>query len=54
MTRAQDVDEQKKKAIMEQLWLTYFNDTLLEKGVITEEQHNKMRVMVQNRTMARA
>ena len=54
MAKTQNMNEQKKKAIMEQLWLTYFNDTLLEKGVITEEQHNKMRVMVQNRTMARA
>lgn len=38
--------EQKKQAIMEQLWLAYYNDTLFAKGLITEEQRNKMRFMV--------
>ena len=35
------MSEQKKQAIIEQLWLTYFNDTLYEKGLITEDQRNK-------------
>ncbi len=42
--------EQKKQVIMEQLWLTYFNDTLFAKGLITEEQRNKLRVKIKNRT----
>lgn len=54
MEKAQDMNDQKKKAIIEHLWLTYYNDTLLAKGVITEAQHNKMRVMVNRRTTARA
>lgn len=34
---------------MEQLWLTYFNDTLYEKGVISEAARNKMRIKIKNR-----
>ena len=45
--------EQKKQAVMEQLWLTYYNDTLFAKGMITEEQRNKMRVMIKSRTAAK-
>ena len=45
--------EQKKHAVMEQLWLTYYNDTLFAKGMITEEQRNKMRVMIKSRTAAK-
>ena len=39
---------------MEQLWLTYYNDTLFAKGLITEEQRNKMRLMIKSRTAAKA
>lgn len=42
--------EQKKEATMEQLWLTYFNDTLYEKGIISETARNKMRIKIKNRT----
>lgn len=45
--------EQKKQTVMEQLWLTYYNDTLFAKGMITEEQRNKMRVMIKSRTAAK-
>lgn len=41
------VSEQKKREICEQLWLTYFNDALFAKGLITEDQRNKMRVKIQ-------
>ena len=33
---------------MEQLWLTYYNDTLYEKGVITEDERNKMRIKIKS------
>lgn len=46
--------EQKKQVVIEQLWLTYYNDTLFAKGLITEEQHNKMRLMIKSRTAAKA
>lgn len=49
----QDMNEQKKQAVMEQLWLTYYNDTLFAKGMITEEQRNKMRVMIKSRAAAK-
>ena len=45
--------EQKKEAIMQQLWLTYYNDTLFAKGEITEEERNKMRLMIKSRTAAK-
>lgn len=41
--------EQKKERVLEKLWLTYYNDTLYEKGLITEQQRNKMRVMIKTR-----
>mgnify|MGYP003486413542 FL=1 len=48
--RKQFMNEQKKQAVIEQLWLTYYNDTLFAKGVITEDQRNKLRVMIKSRT----
>ena len=45
--------DQKKQAVIEQLWLTYYNDTLFAKGLITEEQRNKMRVTIKSRTAAK-
>lgn len=49
----QGMNEQRKQAVMEQLWLTYYNDTLFAKGMITEEQRNKMLVMIKSRTAAK-
>ena len=45
--------EQKKQAVIERLWLTYYNDTLFAKGLITEEQRNKMRIKIRNRSASR-
>ena len=44
--------DQKKQAVIEQLWLTYYNDTLFAKGLITEDQRNRMRLMIKSRTTA--
>ena len=49
----QSMNEQKKQAVIEQLWLTYYNDTLFAKGMITEEQRNRMRLMIKSRTAAK-
>ena len=49
----QSMNEQKKQAVIEQLWLTYYNDTLFAKGMITEDQRNKMRLMIKSRTAAK-
>ena len=45
-----EVSQQRRQSIMEQLWLTYYNDTLYEKGVITEDERNKMRIKIKSRT----
>lgn len=44
-----EMTEQKKRSVMEELWLTYYNDTLYEKGVITEDERNKMRIKIKSR-----
>lgn len=31
-----------KQSVIEKLWLIYFNDTLYEKGLITETERNRM------------
>ena len=41
--------ERKKQSILERLWFTYYNDTLLEQGVITKDEHDKMRVKIKTR-----
>lgn len=41
---------QNKQVVFEQLWLSYFNDILYAKGLITEEQRNKMRVKIKTRS----
>ncbi len=35
-----------KEQAARQIWLLYFNRTLLERGVITEKQHNQMKVKI--------
>lgn len=42
--------QQKTQAVIEQLWLSYYNDSLYEKGLITDNERNRMRVRIQNRT----
>ena len=49
----QSMNEQKKQAVIEQLWLTYYNDTLFAKGLITEDQRNRMRLIIKSRTTAK-
>lgn len=44
------LNEQEIQAVIQQLWLTYYNDTLFAKGLITEEQRNRMRLRIKNRT----
>ena len=44
-----EISEQRRRSIMEQLWLSYYNDTLYEQGVITEDERNKMRIKIKSR-----
>lgn len=39
-----------KKAVYEELWLKYYNDTLHKQGLITEIEHRKMSVLISGRT----
>lgn len=43
--------EQKNWIIIEQLWLNYYNDTLFAKGLITEDQRNRIHLLIRNRTV---
>lgn len=37
-----------KEQAARQTWLLYFNRTLLEQGIITEKEHNRMKVCIQS------
>ena len=39
-----------KRTVAEAIWLNYFNQTLFEKGLVTEQQRNKIRLLIKNRT----
>lgn len=41
--------KQAKTASAEQLWLLYYNNTLYEKGLITERDRNRMIHLIKNR-----
>ena len=47
---AMQVSAQKKQSVLEELWLTYYNDSLYRRGLITEQQRNKMRIRIRNRS----
>ena len=39
-----------KNQAARQIWLLYFNRILLERGVITQREHNRMKVKIQAQT----
>lgn len=41
--------ETKRRAVVERMWLNFFNNGLLEQGLITPEQHHKMKVQIATR-----
>lgn len=46
-------NEVQKQAVWEELWLHYYNDTLLKKGLITEQEHRMMKLKINSRTEAK-
>lgn len=50
----QPINTQKarEKQVAEEIWLHYFNNYLLEHGVITEREHRKMIVLIAGRKHA--
>ena len=49
MSKANSAAADKKRQLAEQLWLQYFNQTLYEKGFITERDRNRMIHKIANR-----
>lgn len=45
--------EQRKKDMAELMWLNYFNQTLYEKGLITEAERNKIKNDISRRRPSR-
>ena len=45
--------EQQKKELAELMWLNYFNQTLYEKGLISENERNKMKNNISHRKPSR-
>ena len=41
--------QEQKKLIAEKLWLNYFNQTLYEKGFLTEGQRNLLKLIIDSR-----
>lgn len=39
-----------KEQVTRQIWLLYFNRTLLERGIITEKEYNQMKIKIQSGT----
>ena len=44
------ISEKDKRLVMEQLWLTYFNEALFSQGIISESERNRMSAMIKSRT----
>ena len=40
---------QRRHWIVEKMWLNFYNNYLLEQGIITESQHKKMQTIISSR-----
>lgn len=38
-----------RRYVVEKMWLNFFNNSLLEKELITETQHQKMKILINSR-----
>lgn len=43
------LNEAIRRATVERMWLHYFNNSLLEKGLISPSEHHKMQVQISAR-----
>lgn len=46
MKKKNQSPKQLRRAVAEELWLLYFNHTLLEKGLISESQRNRIAQLI--------
>lgn len=44
-----NTNEQQRRAVVEKMWLNFYNQTLFEKGLINEKQHKKMTTKINSR-----
>lgn len=49
MDNKESLNEQMRRAVVEKMYLNYFNNSLLEQGIITPEQHRKMKLYISTR-----
>lgn len=49
MDEKPSLNEQLRRAAVEKMWLNYFNNGLLDQGLITPEQHRKMAAQIATR-----
>lgn len=50
MRKGQERTEARKRAMAEQIWLYYYNRVLFERGIIGEEERNRMSNRIDART----
>ena len=46
MESKSSLNEQLRRAALEKMWLNYYNNELLAKGLITESMHRKMKMQI--------
>lgn len=49
MDNKESLNEQMRRAVVEKMYLDFFNNELLEQGIITPEQHRKMKIQIATR-----
>ena len=42
-------NEQRRRAVIEKMWLNFYNERLMVEGVITPQQHKKMCAQISSR-----
>lgn len=47
--RTNEINEARRRCVVEKMWLNYFNNSLLEQGLITELEHRKMKIQINSR-----
>ena len=46
---APSIEEIEKQQTIEMLWLLYYNDTLLKHGLISDREHQQMKLLIYKR-----
>lgn len=51
--RREQSNEYRRKKLAEELWLNYFNQSLLEQGLISQAEYNRMTALIASRPLRR-